>query len=94
VKSRLKREQVERGELRTKIDYIRSYAITSNNNLIDRSISILIRICNEIAVEELYMREHLGLNYNKVDIEVRDCFHVGVSTSTLKCIARFNQYGD
>ena len=94
LKSRLTREQVERGELDIKIDYIGSYAITINNKIFDRSIFILIRICDVMASKESYTREHLGLNYHKVDIEARDYFHAGVSTSTLKCIAGFNQHGN
>ena len=87
------RERVEQESIETKINYILPLALIHNNKITDNMIIKVVRIIDVKNAELQYTKSQLGSNVEYVDINARNTFGEGASTSKLKCISGFNHHG-
>ena len=67
-----------------------SYNIKQGEELYDWQITEMIRIVDAKRAEVNYGVSQFDINWELVDIEVREVFHRGLTTERLKCVAKFN----
>jgi len=85
--------KVENGTIVEKAGEDRSYALYYNEQYVDNGLSETMRVINTKQSKYKYAESQLGSYVEFANLEARNIFHEGASSSKIKCILGFNQYG-